>query len=74
MISKREFDTKLDENKLRVVSLFIGNTPFVQLSEKLYAKLESVNPGGSIKDEDVIKTADELGIAMVFTGIRHFLH
>ena len=35
MISKREFDTKLDENKLRVVSLFIGNTPFVQLSEKL---------------------------------------
>ena len=53
MISKREFDTKLDENKLRVVSLFIGNTPFVQLSEKLYAKLESVNPGGSIKDRPV---------------------
>ena len=53
MISKREFDTKLDESKLRVVSLFIGNTPFVQLSEKLYAKLESVNPGGSIKDRPV---------------------
>jgi len=33
-----------------------------------------IQPGGSIKDEDVIKKADEMGIAMVFTGIRHFLH
>ena len=33
-----------------------------------------IQPGGSIKDEDVIKKADELGIAMVFTNIRHFLH
>ena len=33
-----------------------------------------IQPGGSIKDKDVIKKADELGIAMVFTGIRHFLH
>lgn len=33
-----------------------------------------IQPGGSIKDADVIKKADELGIAMVFTGIRHFKH
>ena len=33
-----------------------------------------VQPGGSVKDADVIKKADELGIAMVFTGIRHFKH
>jgi len=33
-----------------------------------------IQPGGSIKDEDVIKKSDELGVAMVFTGIRHFLH
>lgn len=33
-----------------------------------------VQPGGSIKDADVIRKADELGIAMVFTGIRHFRH
>ncbi len=31
-------------------------------------------PGGSIKDEDVIEAADKLGLAMVFTGSRHFLH
>ena len=33
-----------------------------------------IQPGGSIKDEDSIKAADEFGIAMVFTGVRHFKH
>ncbi len=33
-----------------------------------------VQPGGSIRDEDSIKAADELGIVMAFTGVRHFLH
>jgi phosphoribosylaminoimidazolecarboxamide formyltransferase/IMP cyclohydrolase len=33
-----------------------------------------VQPGGSNKDDEVIATADEHGIAMVFTGKRHFKH
>ena len=33
-----------------------------------------IQPGGSIRDEDSIKAADKHNIAMVFTGIRHFLH
>jgi phosphoribosylaminoimidazolecarboxamide formyltransferase/IMP cyclohydrolase len=33
-----------------------------------------VQPGGSVRDDDVIARADELGLAMVFTGERHFLH
>jgi phosphoribosylaminoimidazolecarboxamide formyltransferase/IMP cyclohydrolase len=33
-----------------------------------------VQPGGSVGDEKVIERADELGLAMVFTGERHFLH
>ncbi len=33
-----------------------------------------IQPGGSIRDEDSIKKCDENGIAMVFTGIRHFRH
>jgi phosphoribosylaminoimidazolecarboxamide formyltransferase / IMP cyclohydrolase len=33
-----------------------------------------IQPGGSIRDEEVIKAADEHGMAMVFTGIRHFRH
>ena len=33
-----------------------------------------IQPGGSIRDAEVIKAADRLGLAMVFTGIRHFKH
>jgi phosphoribosylaminoimidazolecarboxamide formyltransferase/IMP cyclohydrolase len=33
-----------------------------------------ISPGGSIRDEEVIKAADEHGIAMIFTGVRHFKH
>lgn len=33
-----------------------------------------IQPGGSIRDEEVIQAADEAGIAMVFTGMRHFRH
>jgi phosphoribosylaminoimidazolecarboxamide formyltransferase/IMP cyclohydrolase len=33
-----------------------------------------IQPGGSIRDEDSIKAADKHDIAMVFTGVRHFLH
>ncbi len=33
-----------------------------------------IQPGGSVKDQDVIDAADRLGLAMVFTGIRHFRH
>ncbi|MCZ2205348.1 bifunctional phosphoribosylaminoimidazolecarboxamide formyltransferase/IMP cyclohydrolase [Cylindrospermopsis raciborskii] len=33
-----------------------------------------VQPGGSLRDQDSIKSADELGLSMVMTGVRHFLH
>ena len=33
-----------------------------------------IQPGGSIRDEDAIKACNELGVAMVFTGCRHFKH
>ncbi|MEL7655251.1 MAG: bifunctional phosphoribosylaminoimidazolecarboxamide formyltransferase/IMP cyclohydrolase, partial [Bacillota bacterium] len=33
-----------------------------------------IQPGGSVHDEDCIKKANELGIAMIFTGVRHFKH
>jgi phosphoribosylaminoimidazolecarboxamide formyltransferase/IMP cyclohydrolase len=33
-----------------------------------------IQPGGSVKDADVIAAADRLGVAMVFTGMRHFRH
>ena len=33
-----------------------------------------IQPGGSIRDEEVIEAANQRGLAMVFTGIRHFRH
>lgn len=33
-----------------------------------------IQPGGSVKDDDVIEAANQLGVAMVFTGVRHFRH
>lgn len=33
-----------------------------------------IQPGGSVRDEDSIRAADELGLSMVFTGVRHFRH
>ena len=33
-----------------------------------------IQPGGSVRDQEVIEAADEHGLAMVFTGTRHFRH
>jgi len=33
-----------------------------------------IQPGGSVRDAEVIGAADERGVAMVFTGVRHFRH
>lgn len=33
-----------------------------------------IQPGGSVRDDEVIAAADRLGLAMVFTGVRHFRH
>ena len=53
-----------------------GEMPFddtVALAAK-YGVTVIVQPGGSIRDADAIAKADELGITMLFTGIRHFKH
>jgi len=41
---------------------------------KEYGITAIIQPGGSVRDEDSIKACDELGISMIFTGIRHFKH
>lgn len=33
-----------------------------------------IQPGGSVRDQEVIAAADRLGLAMIFTGVRHFRH
>jgi phosphoribosylaminoimidazolecarboxamide formyltransferase / IMP cyclohydrolase len=33
-----------------------------------------IQPGGSIRDQEIVKAADEHGLAMILTGMRHFRH
>jgi phosphoribosylaminoimidazolecarboxamide formyltransferase/IMP cyclohydrolase len=39
-----------------------------------YGATAVIQPGGSVNDAKVIEAADRLGLAMVFTGVRHFRH
>jgi len=52
---------------------------FFPFADGLIASVEAgatavIQPGGSVRDEEVIAAADERGLAMVFTGMRHFRH
>ena len=57
----------------------VASDAFFPFPDALLAAVEAgatavIQPGGSIRDEDIIAAADEAGLAMVFTGIRHFSH
>jgi phosphoribosylaminoimidazolecarboxamide formyltransferase / IMP cyclohydrolase len=57
----------------------VASDAFFPFADGLMAAAEAgatavIQPGGSMRDDDVIKAADAAGLAMVFTGIRHFRH
>ncbi|MEM6811191.1 MAG: bifunctional phosphoribosylaminoimidazolecarboxamide formyltransferase/IMP cyclohydrolase [Pseudomonadota bacterium] len=57
----------------------VASDAFFPFADGLIAAAEAgvtavIQPGGSIRDEEVIKAADERGLAMIFTGMRHFRH
>lgn len=57
----------------------VASDAFFPFADGLLAAVEAgatavAQPGGSVRDEEVIAAADERGIAMVFTGTRHFRH
>ena len=57
----------------------VASDAFFPFPDGLLAAVEAgatavIQPGGSINDNDVIAAADAAGIAMVFTGLRHFRH
>ena len=63
----------------RTVGSAVASDAFFPFADGLLAAAEAgatavIQPGGSIRDDDVIKAADEAGLAMVFTGMRHFRH
>jgi phosphoribosylaminoimidazolecarboxamide formyltransferase/IMP cyclohydrolase len=57
----------------------VASDAFFPFADGMLACIEAgatavIQPGGSIRDDEVIKAADEHGVAMVFTGVRHFRH
>jgi len=61
------------------VGSVVASDAFFPFADGLLAAAEAgataiIQPGGSVRDEEVIKAADEKGLAMVFTGMRHFRH
>ncbi len=57
----------------------VASDAFFPFADGLLSAIEAgatavIQPGGSVRDAEVIAAADEAGVAMVFTGIRHFRH
>jgi phosphoribosylaminoimidazolecarboxamide formyltransferase/IMP cyclohydrolase len=57
----------------------VASDAFFPFADGLLAAAEAgataaIQPGGSVRDDEVIEAADEAGLAMVFTGRRHFRH
>lgn len=67
-------EAKLDLHGSVVVSEALFPFPDGLIAAAEAGATAAIQPGGSVRDEDVIKAADDRGMAMVFTGIRHFKH
>jgi phosphoribosylaminoimidazolecarboxamide formyltransferase/IMP cyclohydrolase len=69
----------LDQAGEKVKGAFLASDGFFPFDDSVRTAAAAgiiaiVQPGGSMRDADSIKAADELGLIMVFTGVRHFLH
>lgn len=67
------------EDQCRTVGSVVASDAFFPFADGLIAAADAgatavIQPGGSKRDEEVISAADERGIAVVFTGMRHFRH
>jgi phosphoribosylaminoimidazolecarboxamide formyltransferase/IMP cyclohydrolase len=66
-------------DKPRTIGSAVASDAYFPFADGLLAAAEAgatavIQPGGSIRDEEVIAAADEAGLAMVLTGMRHFRH
>jgi len=79
VVSARIAALKADEAQLVVPGSAMASDAFFPFRDGIDAAAAAgiravIQPGGSMRDNEVIAAADEHGIAMVFTGIRHFRH
>jgi phosphoribosylaminoimidazolecarboxamide formyltransferase/IMP cyclohydrolase len=79
VVSSRIAAIKAQEAGLSLAGAAMASDAFLPFRDGLdevaaYGIQSVIQPGGSKRDADVIAAADEHGIAMVFTGMRHFRH
>ena len=79
VMSARIAALKAEEAKLDVAGTALASDAFFPFRDGIDAAAERgvlavVQPGGSMRDEEVVRAADEHGMTMVFTGMRHFRH
>ena len=77
--SARIAGIKAEHAKLEVKGSVMASDAFFPFSDGIEAAAEAgiaavIQPGGSMRDDEVIETANKAGMAMVFTGMRHFRH
>ena len=70
---------KVQESELSLTGATMASDAFFPFSDSLEIAAKAgitsvIQPGGSIKDSEVISVADELNLSMVLTKIRHFYH
>ena len=75
----RDAAEKATWSEPRTIGSAVASDAFFPFADGLLAAVEAgatavIQPGGSIRDDEVIAAADEAGLAMVFTGMRHFRH
>jgi phosphoribosylaminoimidazolecarboxamide formyltransferase / IMP cyclohydrolase len=78
-IKAREAAETYGWSEPRTIGSAVASDAFFPFADGLLAAVEAgatavIQPGGSMRDAEVIAAADEAGLAMVFTGMRHFRH
>jgi phosphoribosylaminoimidazolecarboxamide formyltransferase/IMP cyclohydrolase len=78
-VLKSEDAAKAASEIRRTEGAVVASDAFFPFADGLIAAADAgvtavIQPGGSLRDEEVIQAADERGLAMVFTGMRHFRH
>jgi phosphoribosylaminoimidazolecarboxamide formyltransferase/IMP cyclohydrolase len=79
VVSAKIAGLKAAEEGLSVPGSVMASDAFFPFRDGIDAAAEAgiaavIQPGGSMRDQEVVDAADEHGIAMVFTGVRHFRH
>lgn len=75
----RDMAQALGLDQVPTIGAVVASDAFFPFADGLITAAEAgatavIQPGGSIRDQEVIDAANEAGLAMVFTGMRHFRH